>query len=93
MLFGLCRRLMVHGSKLTRRECESRTEAIRGGHEECLAVTRPSQIGEGSVVQIADNAQRFMLLRVVYMHGILSGNCVDNAIWQTKRGNRTGRRP
>lgn len=35
-------------------------------------------------MEIADHTKRFRLLGVVHMYSVLSGNSVDDSIWQTE---------
>lgn len=44
----------------------------------------PCYISKGSKVQIADNAQWFLLLCVVYVDSVLRGDCIDHAVTQTE---------
>lgn len=50
-----------------------------------MSITGPSQVGEGGIVQVADDAQWSLLLRVVDVYGILGGNSVYDPVWKPKR--------
>lgn len=44
----------------------------------------PGDIGEGSKMQVADNAQRFLLLRVIDVDCVLSCDSIYHTVAQTE---------
>lgn len=46
----------------------------------------PCDVSEGREVQVANNAQRLLLLCVVDVDSVLSGHRIDHAIWEAEGG-------
>lgn len=71
---------MVDLPEFTGSEGEARAEAVRGGHEQSKAIVGPCKVCERGKVKITNNAERFLLLRIVHMNCILRCNCVNHSI-------------
>nr|POE77785.1 hypothetical protein CFP56_09428 [Quercus suber] len=84
------RRGGMHRAQLTRRKGERGAEAVGRGHEQRASVTRPGQIGERGVVQVADDGEGLLLLRVVDVHRVLRRHGIHDADGIRERGQLVG---
>lgn len=75
---------MVDLPEFTRSEGEARAEAIRGSHKEGKSIVGPCEVCKCGKVKIADDAEWFLLLRIVHMNCILRCDCVNHSIRQVK---------
>lgn len=75
---------MVNLPEFARSEGEARAEAIRGSHKESESIVGPCKVCKCGKVKIADDAEWFLLLRIIHMNCILRCDRVNHSIRQVK---------
>ena len=68
------------------------TVSIATAHDQRLAISRPSEIGEACIVHIAETADRTCLLCVINPDAILGGYRIDHTIGEPNDADPARRR-
>lgn len=79
----------VEFAQLTRREREIGAKPVGRAHQQRQTIGGPRDVCKCSVMEVADDDQRCLLLSVVHEDGILGGDRIDHAIGEGECRGRT----